>query len=272
MRRQAGIALVSVLWIVALLSVVATSLASSVRTETRLVANTGRMLQAQFAVESGVELAALNLMYPQSVQWPVDGSIHSVAIGEADVRIATTNVTGKVDINAAPMPLIRGLLVAAGADADTADLLADAIMDWRDRDDMRHLNGAEDTDYRIAGLPWGAKDAPFDSVEELRLVLGMTDALYASMKDSVTVFSGQSGVNLQHASAQVVAAMAGLENLQVNSSGTVYAVQVEARIDGTIASQVEATINVTYSGLGKPFQVLEWHTPLERLFPEEATL
>ena len=272
MRRQAGIALVSVLWIVALPSVVATSLASNVRTETRLVANTGQVLQAQFAVESGVELAALNLMYPQTVQWPVDGSIHTVMVGDATVRIATTNVTGKIDINAAPMPLIRSLLIAAGADTDTADLLADAIMDWRDRDDMRHLNGAEDTDYRIAGLSWGAKDAPFDSVEELRLVLGMTDAIYASIKDSVTVFSGQSGVNLQHASAQVVAAMAGLENLQINSSGTVYTVQVEARVGETITSQVEATINVTYSGLGKPFQVLEWQTPLDRLFPEEAVL
>jgi general secretion pathway protein K len=268
MRRCKGIALVSVLWIVALLSVVATGLSASVRSESRLVANTEKVLQAQFAVESGVELAALNLMYPQSVRWPEDGSIREVTVGDARLRIATWNVTGKVDINAAPMPLLRNLLLQAGVDTETAEFLADAILDWRDRDDFRNLNGAEDTDYRIAGMSWGAKDAPFESIEELRLVLGMTDQIYAAIENSVTVFSGQSGVNLQHASAQVVAALAGLENLQITSGGTAYAVQVEARIDDTIVSQADATINVTYSGLGKPYSVLQWTTPQRRLFPD----
>lgn len=268
MKRCTGIALVSVLWIVALLSIVATGLSASVRSETRLVTNTEKVLRAQFAVESGVELAALNLMYPQSVRWPEDGSIREVAVGDAQVRIATWNVTGKIDINAAPMPLLRNLLIQAGVDMESAALLSDAILDWRDRDDFRHLNGAEDTDYRIAGMAWGAKDAPFESIEELRLVLGMTDQIYAAIEDSVTVFSGQSGVNLQHASAQVVAALAGLENLQITSGGTAYTVQVEARIDDTIVSQAEATINVTYSGLGKPYKVLQWRTPQRRLFPE----
>ena len=34
------------------------------------------------------------------------------------------------------------------------------------------LNGAEDADYEAEGLPYGAKDGPFQSVEELRQVLG----------------------------------------------------------------------------------------------------
>jgi len=272
MSNSRGIALVSVLWIVALLSIVVTGLSSSVRTESRAVANTKSVLQAQYAVESGVELAALNLMYPQALRWPADGSIREVDIGDARVRIATTHVSGKVDLNAAPMALLRNLFLQAVSDAGTAELLADAVIDWRDRDDYRRLNGAEDTDYRIAGLLYGAKDGPFNSVDELRLVLGMSDEIFVAVEPSLTVFSGQSGVNLQHASAQVVAAMAGLENLQVNVGGTVFAVQVEARIADKIVSQVEATINVTYSGIGRPYQIMQWRTPHNRLFSDPATL
>lgn len=268
MKRCSGIALISVLWIVALLSVVATGLSASVRTETRIVANTERMLRAQFAVESGVELAAMNLMYPEAVRWPADGSVRELAVADAQLRIATWNVTGKIDLNLAPMPLLRSLILQAGVDATTADYLSDAILDWRDSDDFRHLNGAEDTEYRIAGLPYGAKDAPFDSIDELRMVLGMTDEIYTAIEESITTFSGQSGVNLQHASAQVVAAMAGLENLQSTAGGTTYTVQVEARVDSTIVSQAEATITVTYSGIGRPYQVMQWRTPHERLFPD----
>ena len=119
---------------------------------------------------------------------------------------------------------------------------------------------------------YGAKDGPFKSVDELRLVLGMTDEIFAAVEPSLTVFSGQSGVNLQHASAQVAAAMAGLENLQVNVGGTVFAVQVEARIADKIVSQVEATINVTYSGIGRPYQIMQWRIPRNRLFNNPATL
>ena len=272
MRDSRGIALISVLWIVALLSIVVTGLSTSVRTESRVVANTKSVLQAQYAVESGVELAALNLMYPQSLRWPADGSIREVDVGDARVRIATSHVSGKVDLNAAPMVLLRNLLLQTGIDEGAADLLADAILDWRDRDDYRRLNGAEDTDYRVAGLLYGAKDGPFKSVDELRLVLGMTDEIFAAVEPSLTVFSGQSGVNLQHASAQVAAAMAGLENLQVNVGGTVFAVQVEARIADKIVSQVEATINVTYSGIGRPYQIMQWRIPRNRLFNNPATL
>jgi len=266
-----GIALVSVLWILVLLTVVATGLSASVRYESRAVANLSLALQAQFAVESGIELAALNLMYPQSIRWPVDGSIQEVEVGDASVRIAIWDVTGKVDLNAAPLVLLRNLLLEAGVDTEMADLLTDAILDWRDADDFRHLNGAEDSDYRIAGLPYGAKDAPFNSVDELRLVLGMSDEIFSAIQSSLTVFSGQGGVNVQHASPLVVAAATGLDDLNVSANGTAFTVHVEARVAETVVSQAEATINITYSGIGRPFQVLQWRRPDERLFPEPSS-
>jgi len=263
-----GIALVSVLWVVALLTVIASGLSASVRTESRVVGNTVRLLQAQYAAESGIELAALNLMHPQSVRWPPDGSIRELETGTATLRIATWDETGKIDINQAPSALLTQLITQTGETSADAEVLVDAIMDWRDADDFRRLNGAEDSDYRIARLPYGAKNAPFESVGELRFVLGMTDELFASLHPSLTVFSGKSVVNTTYASPQVIAALAGFENMKSASAGTTFKVQVEARVDRTIVSQAEATINITYTGIGRPYSILQWSQPRDRLFPD----
>ena len=268
--RMHGIALVSVLWVVTLLAIVATGLSSHVRTETRMVGNTIGLLQAQYAVEGGVELAALNLMYPQTARWPVDGSIREVTIGDARVRIATSDITGKIDINFAPTELLRGLFLQAGVETDEVDMLVDAILDWRDGDEFRRLNGAEDSEYRLAGLPYEAKDGPFASVDELRLVLGMNEEIFSNVESSLTVFSGQSGVNPMHASAQVRAAVADLVGLKTAGNGTSFVVQVEARIGTTVVSQAEAIISITYSGIGRPYKILQWRQPAARLFPDNV--
>ena len=60
----------------------------------------------------------------------------------------------------------------------SAAALVDAIVDFRDEDDLHCLQGAEDRDYADAGLPRGAKDAAFEAVEELQQVLGMTREIY----------------------------------------------------------------------------------------------
>ena len=44
---------------------------------------------------------------------------------------------------------------------------ADAIIDWRDSDDLHRLHGAEDEYYMKLPEPYHAKNGPFDSVDEL---------------------------------------------------------------------------------------------------------
>ena len=267
-HRSRGIALVSVLWVIALLTIVASGLSASVRSELRVVSNTAASMQARYAAESGVELAAMNLMYPQSVRWPADGSVRELDIGTAKLRIATWDETGKVDLNHAPANLLASLFINAGVDAGQAGLLVDAILDWRDDDDFRRLNGAEDSDYRVAGLNHESRDAPFETVDELRFVLGMTEELYAVIEPALTVYSGRSGVNASVASQQVSQAASGVQDIEAVTGGTTYTIQVEARVDDTIVSQVEATIDVTYNGMRRPFSVLHWRQPGDRMFPD----
>ncbi len=60
----------------------------------------------------------------------------------------------------------------------TAELAA-AVVDWRDADSDPSENGAEDEIYGRLNPPYRCKNAPFESIEELRLVYGFTqDILY----------------------------------------------------------------------------------------------
>ena len=67
--------------------------------------------------------------------------------------------------------------------------------------------GAEDDDYAAAGRPYGAKDAPFESIAEVEQVLGMTPAIYAKVEPFLTVFSGNGTPDASYAAPEVLAAM-----------------------------------------------------------------
>ena len=112
--------------------------------------------------------------------------------------IAATAIdeAGRIDINLAPDPLLKGLLQnVGGLDPDAAEQVLDAILDWRDADDLRRPNGAEAPEYQAAGRKYVPTNAPFESTGELQRVLGMTPGLIARIADSITVYSRQRGIN-----------------------------------------------------------------------------
>jgi hypothetical protein len=80
--------------------------------------------------------------------------------------------------------------VGAGFSADTALSIAARVIGWRDADDVAGPEGAEEADYHAAGLHYGPRNAPFQSVEELRQVLGM-DTLRGSVLGRFTVYTHQ---------------------------------------------------------------------------------
>ena len=94
-----------------------------------------------------------------------------------------------------------------GLEAAAADAALAAIQDWRDADDLKRPNGAEEADYRAAGKTYKPANAPFDTVGELARVLGVTPGLVARIADSVTVYAKQPGINTATASREVLLAI-----------------------------------------------------------------
>ncbi|MDS4069694.1 MAG: type II secretion system protein GspK [Candidatus Competibacter sp.] len=231
---QRGMVLVIVLWIVALLAVMAGTFAYSMRVETRLAASTVERAQARALAEAGVAYAVawqLNASAGANREtrsrWPPNGDSHDWRFGEGRLRIEVVDAGGLVNLNAAGPDLLGALLKAAGVDPRNQDRLAAAIQDWRDPDDQPLPGGAESVAYRAAGRP-GPKNAPFESVEELRQVLGMTPELEERLAGAVTVFARHAGVNPELAPSRVLLAL----GLDERSVADYLSARARAAVDG----------------------------------------
>ncbi len=190
------------------------------------VEQTRRMIARDLAAKTGEDFLA-DPVEGARQPWAADGTPNAWAFGGAEVEVSIQDEGGKVDINTASDDLLRALLVSVewtdldGAvnslDQAGADALVDAIVDFRDPDDLRRLNGAEDDDYAAAGYRWDAKDAPFEAVAELHRVFGMTAALYAQLEPLVTVYSGQPGVDPRTAPPGVLRALPGYDEVALEA-------------------------------------------------------
>jgi len=223
LRKERGIALLLVLWVVALLTIIAVALTGTQRTETALAGNQVDAARFRALAEAAIDYAMLNLMVPPITTqgreaqdapdpnlWAPDGSPNAWTFGGATLQVAVYNEASRIDLNQAPRDLLVRLLNAAGVPQDSVDFLADAIIDWRDPDNLRSPDGAEDGDYAAAGLPYGAKNGPFDCVEELQQVMGVTRQIYRLVEPALTVMSGSPQVDQQLASPLVIAALQGI--------------------------------------------------------------
>jgi general secretion pathway protein K len=283
------LALVTVLWVLVLLSLIAASFTATTRTEVNLTRNLVENAQAEALAEAGLTRALLGLLAgrraidfgdevaklpierpglrgaleaepadpeggefpPGSLApgeagepWRADGTVYAWHFGGGALRAAVESEAGKIDLNAADEALLRGLFLSArwtgpdgapqGLDEAEADALVDAVRDFADPDDLTRLNGAEDRDYLAAGLPWGAKDAAFEAVEELQQVLGMTAPLYQAVAPALTVYTGAKGVDARLAPRQVLLALSAASG---GSAGT----ETEAQaVDDYLAARAEA--------------------------------
>ena len=155
--RENGFALIVVLWTAALLSVIAASFALSMRTETRLTTNLLEQAQATAIAQAGVHRAIVGLMIrDEDDRWKSDGRVYTVPFAGGTIRVSARAETSKIDLNRASDDLVRGLFKSLGDEVD-ADRLADAVLDWRDSDERRRVNGAEDSNYKSEGLSYGAR-------------------------------------------------------------------------------------------------------------------
>lgn len=88
---------------------------------------------------------------------------------QCDVTLTPTGMA--LDVNEADAETLRRLLRALGADA-RAEAVADAILDWRDADDVPRPLGAERDWYR-AHLLFPPRDGPLADLTELRRMRGL---------------------------------------------------------------------------------------------------
>ena len=113
---------------------------------------------------------------------------------------------GKINLNSVSdesKEIFLDLLTSNGIEEEDADVIVDSTIDWIDKDDWHHINGAESPYYESLAEPYEAKNTKFDSIEELRLVKGVTPDVYESIRSFITVF-GSDKINLNFADKEVL--------------------------------------------------------------------
>jgi general secretion pathway protein K len=229
-----GIALPLVLWTLTVLMSLVFSFALATRTEMRMSSNYRSTVEKKFLAEAGIERALLELNYisgkgktPESLEtWKVDNSIHKEDMSTAYYEVAIMDESGKISINGlndGNIIILKNLLVHLGVSMQDSDTITDSILDWKDADNLRRLNGAEDDYYMSLPTPYKAKNSNFQTPEELLLVKGMTEDIFfgkgktKGLSSFITIFSTHSGVNLQNAPKDILESIPGMTDALADS-------------------------------------------------------
>jgi general secretion pathway protein K len=277
-RRQNGMALVVVLWLIVLLSIMAAGHTRGTHVDTQLASRQLAVAQARGYAEAGINHTALLLLSVKGQEVPVDGRIFGISIDDKTVTLAVRQATGLVDLNTASPDVLDAAIRAAGIEDARRRAVVDAILDWRDGDSARHLDGIEDADYVAAGVPWTSRDGAFAAIDELRYIPGIGQGEFERLAPLVTVFSEKPGVDLQLAPPILVEAMTGRRVEPIAPTGDaatnrrrgprtgtfhIYAT-VEAQ-SGAVAA-VEAVVTTERSA-DEPIIVREWREPPRQVVP-----
>lgn len=204
MRNERGFALLAVMLVLALLGVVVTELAVSMRLEASMVRSYKDGVMATHLAEAAVQQAMREIIGQGGVQsLDRDGTLvfygdpsgptplvkfpklprEHVPLGTGEFSYRILDEESRVDLNTAPIDRVDRLLAAAGLDKSTRDTINDSLQDWKDPDDLRRINGAESEDYYLKlPVPYRARNGPLQDTAELLQIRGVTREIYKGVE------------------------------------------------------------------------------------------
>jgi general secretion pathway protein K len=208
-------------------------------------------VNAEALFNAAIELTAYQLTAAPKEKRPSHGRF-TFRLGRATVVEEFRSEAGRVDLNAAPKPLLANLFVMLGAKPEDADQFADRIIGWRT---AAPANGAPDPEadaYRVSGRAYKPRGASFQEAGELWLVLGLPPAWVERAMPYVTVYGGSAQVNILDAAPLVLAAL-GLGPDQVNA---VLASRDRPDVDGkALIASLGQAVNGATSEPSKAFRL-----------------
>lgn len=229
-ERESGVALLIVLWVMALLAVLALSFVNDARTDLQMVRNQYEAARARSIADAGVSLAVLGLVQPTAATtWREDGTATPLAFDGGSLEISLQDEAGKIDINSASPALLADLFRVVGLDQDTAGQLAGAIAEWRARQLLTSRKRPGSAGPPVVADP--AADA-FKSVEDLGLVPGMTPALFRRIAPFITIYSRTAAIDPLTAPIEVLDSLPELNPNRIQALVTARATAVA--IAGTL--------------------------------------
>lgn len=188
--QQKGAVLVLVLWILAVLSLISGFYASEAKVRRNLGSQTLESLRTREEIKALLSILATRLATPdmkpedawEKGLFVPDGLPHRIVLNQTAIDFILEDERGKIDLNKTSDEdirlVLRAMLELQGENPALADRLWNAILDWKDSDNLPRDGGAEDDTYEQKRPAYVAANGPFKSIEELLLVDGMTYELF----------------------------------------------------------------------------------------------
>jgi general secretion pathway protein K len=266
-----GIALLTVLWVLTILMVIALSFTYLARTETYSTLYFKEGIENKFLAEAGIERGIMELFYRQKYLpakvllegnevWKTDGTPYTMSLGDGTYTVKIFDESGKIDLNSSPENLLRNLVNSLGVEGAELDTIVDCIQDWRDKDDFVRLHGAESDYYLSLPNPYKAKNAAFDTLEELLMVKGVTRELcFGSGKkkgliEFLTVQNKTGKINANAAPREVLMALPGMSAevakaiIEYRQTQEIKVIQEIVPLLGTNQAQIMQFLSIAPSG------------------------
>jgi general secretion pathway protein K len=219
--HERGVALVTTLLAVTLLTIAVVEFAYSSQVDYHLAYNALRSLQAASLARSGVNLAIGVLKKDGSSLSNVDSlgdlwarPLPPLPVGKGVVVVRVTDEQGKLNLNMLRTTsgtihrrwreVAEQLFVLRGLDP----ALLDPVIDWLDADDFPESRGAEREHYLQLTLPYTPQNGPFRTEGELGRVKGLTAQVRGRLSEVVTVLPTSSTlINVNTAPTEVLSAL-----------------------------------------------------------------
>lgn len=226
--RQGGIAIITVMLVVALAAIVTTTMMQTQHTFVRRATSYQALEQAQALAVAGERFSAAVLKrdFDSDGEERIDSREDDWAISIPPLPIAGGTITGcihdlnglfninnlvdeKGEIDAAQLDILRALVNELALPSE----IASAIADWVDSNDQPLADGAEFEYYSNLESPYRAANRPIASATELRLVRGLNGAdeesldAYNSLLPYVTALPRGSAINLNTAAPVLLEAL-----------------------------------------------------------------
>lgn len=187
-------------------------------------------MENKYLAEAGINRGLMEIIYRSINQkqaitlvgkevWKPDGTLYSTESGDSGYRVRIVDETGKISLNGmtdSSGMILKNLLINQGVPVENADIIVDSILDWKDGDDLHRLSGAEDDYYLSLPRPYKARNAGFETLDELVLVRGITpEILYGNGKVKGIIYFlslayNSTQININAAPPEVLAALPGM--------------------------------------------------------------
>jgi general secretion pathway protein K len=212
-RSRNGFIMVAALWLLAALATLATVASLYMAQSARALTAFDASLQSEMLTTAGFELTAYELSAPATAKHPTHGRFN-FRLANSAVTVEYVSEAARINLNMAPRAMFAGLFAALGAKPAAADQFADRVVGWRTMP-KPNAEDEEEALYRAAGLNYLPRRAPFNSVSELWLVLGLPPEIVERALPFVTIYSGLKEINVLDGAPEVIAALPDMTPLRL---------------------------------------------------------